>query len=66
MTNQPAQPPPCPGCGGSGQTGFFNGESRFLMSWVDCPDCAGTGVLLQEDPRAENPNRDSQSPTEQK
>jgi len=37
---------PCPGCGGSGQTSFFGGASRFILSWEDCPDCCGTGVLL--------------------
>ncbi|KJS03406.1 MAG: hypothetical protein VR65_01775 [Desulfobulbaceae bacterium BRH_c16a] len=37
---------PCPGCGGSGQTSYFAGESRFMLTWEDCPDCCGTGVLL--------------------
>lgn len=39
---------PCPGCGGSGQTSYFAGESRFMLTWEDCPDCSGTGVLLPE------------------
>ena len=39
---------PCPGCGGSGQTSCFYGESRFMMTWEDCPDCCGTGVILTE------------------
>ncbi|MFV0435851.1 MAG: hypothetical protein ACK5PS_00450 [Desulfopila sp.] len=38
------RPPPCPGCGGSGQTAFFRGVSRFVMELDDCPDCAGTGL----------------------
>jgi DnaJ-class molecular chaperone len=50
MTKSPRLPPqkttPCPGCGGSGQTGSFRGESRFQITWEDCPDCAGTGVDL--------------------
>jgi DnaJ-class molecular chaperone len=44
---------PCPGCGGSGQTSYFAGESRFMLTREDCPDCAGTGVLLPEDESAE-------------
>jgi DnaJ-class molecular chaperone len=40
---------PCPGCGGSGQTAYFGGESRFMLTWEDCPDCHGTGVLLREE-----------------
>ncbi len=39
---------PCPGCGGSGQTSYFGGESRFMLTWEDCPDCCGTGVVLDE------------------
>jgi len=37
---------PCPGCGGSGQTSFFGGASRFMLTWEDCPDCSGTGIVL--------------------
>jgi len=37
---------PCPACGGSGETAFFGGESRFMLTREDCPDCCGTGVLL--------------------
>jgi DnaJ-class molecular chaperone len=39
---------PCPGCGGSGQSSFFAGASRFMLTWEDCPDCCGTGVILEE------------------
>jgi DnaJ-class molecular chaperone len=41
-------PTPCPGCGGSGQTSYFDGESRFMLTWEDCPDCCGTGIVLDE------------------
>lgn len=41
------QPLTCPGCGGSGQTSFFGGASRFMFTWEDCPDCCGTGVVLE-------------------
>ncbi len=44
----PKQPTPCPGCGGSGQTSFFGGASRFMLTWEDCPDCCGTGIVLDE------------------
>lgn len=39
---------PCPGCGGSGQTSYFGGASRFMLTWEDCPDCCGTGVVLDD------------------
>lgn len=41
---------PCKGCGGSGQTSFFGGASRFMFTWEDCPDCHGTGVQLDNNP----------------
>ena len=44
------KPAPCMGCGGSGQTSFFGGASRFMFTWEDCPDCHGTGVNLGESP----------------
>ncbi|MGW8194438.1 MAG: hypothetical protein ACWGOX_09255, partial [Desulforhopalus sp.] len=40
---------PCPWCNGSGQTSFFSGESRFMFTWEDCPDCSGTGVVVDRD-----------------
>lgn len=42
------QPLTCPGCGGSGQTSFFGGASRFMLTWEDCPDCCGTGIVLEK------------------
>jgi DnaJ-class molecular chaperone len=48
-SSQPLKKPnPCIGCGGSGQTSFFGGASRFMFTWEDCPDCHGTGVTLDE------------------
>ncbi len=38
----------CQGCGGSGQISFFQGESRFLLTMEECPECFGTGMLLIE------------------
>ncbi|MFW2366073.1 MAG: hypothetical protein ACN4GW_06630 [Desulforhopalus sp.] len=37
---------PCPWCSGSGQISYFGGESRFMFTWEDCPDCSGTGIVL--------------------
>lgn len=44
----PKRHTPCPGCGGSGQTSYFGGASRFMLTWEDCPDCCGTGIILDE------------------
>lgn len=44
--SSPSQKKVCPGCNGSGQTAYFGGESRFMFTWEDCPDCCGTGVEL--------------------
>jgi hypothetical protein len=48
LRHPPPTPPPCPGCGGSGQTSFFGGASRFMLTWEDCPDCCGTGIIIDE------------------
>lgn len=59
MTDPESQLPkkttPCIGCGGSGQTSFFGGASRFMFTWEDCPDCHGTGITLDE-PTTKEPN----------
>jgi DnaJ-class molecular chaperone len=41
--------PVCPACGGTGQLNFFKGESRFLLSEEECPNCCGLGYLLDEE-----------------
>lgn len=66
---EPQRPPPqittlYPGCGGSGQTGSFRGESRFLITWEGCPDCAGSGVDLNR-PGPLPHNSGEQNPDEQ-
>jgi len=38
----------CQGCGGSGQISFFQGESRFLLTMEECPECFGTGIRKAE------------------
>jgi hypothetical protein len=50
------QSKPCPGCGGSGQTSFFAGESRFMFTIEDCPDCCGTGIDLNDSENADPPD----------
>ncbi|MCP3888009.1 MAG: hypothetical protein GY702_03930 [Desulfobulbaceae bacterium] len=49
---------PCRGCGGSGQTSYFGGESRFMLTWEDCPDCCGTGVDLEKNSPEDNRTTD--------
>ena len=42
------KPLPCPGCNGTGQTTYFGGVSRFLLSYEDCLECNGVGFLKAE------------------
>jgi DnaJ-class molecular chaperone len=58
----PKRQTPCPGCGGSGQTSFFGGASRFMLTWEDCPDCCGTGIVLDE-PDPEQQDKDNNKDT---
>lgn len=39
----------CPTCGGTGDIGFFQGESRFFITREECPACCGLGYILPED-----------------
>jgi len=43
----PGQKKVCPSCGGSGQIQFFQGESRFLLTVEECPECCGTGYITE-------------------
>ncbi len=57
----------CDSCGGSGQIGFFQGESRFVISWDECLECNGTG--MQDDENSEknddtSSNREKQNPSD--
>lgn len=62
MTDTDRKNKQCPGCGGSGQTSYFGGESRFMLTWEDCPDCCGTGIELSNDngPTPPETSEDSQ------
>lgn len=44
----------CEVCDGSGQRPHFKGVSRFVLSWEDCPVCAGMGYLIVPDTPAES------------
>ncbi|MBU4262071.1 MAG: hypothetical protein KKC76_09395 [Proteobacteria bacterium] len=39
----------CEICNGSGQLSSFMGVSRFLLSWEECPECAGLGYIIDPD-----------------
>ncbi len=43
----------CNTCGGSGEIGFFQGESRFFITREECPVCFGVGFIDEKD-RAED------------
>ncbi len=40
----------CATCGGTGQISYFLGESRFLLTSEECPDCMGTGIEQDQSP----------------
>jgi len=39
----------CNTCGGSGEIGFFQGESRFFITREECPACYGLGYTLDQE-----------------
>lgn len=43
----------CPLCNGSGQFSTFKGVSRFLLTWEECPQCAGLGYLPEPVPKGQ-------------
>jgi len=46
----------CNTCGGSGEIGFFQGESRFFITREECPACCGFGYVLDEEPSGKAPD----------
>lgn len=58
------QKPVCPTCGGSGEIGFFQGESRFLLTREECPACFGLGYVLEDtdDPTYSAPDSPAHKP----
>ena len=39
----------CNTCGGSGEIGYFQGESRFFITREECPACFGVGFIDEDD-----------------
>jgi len=39
----------CNTCGGSGEIGFFQGESRFFITREECPACCGLGYVIEDE-----------------
>lgn len=57
----------CPTCGGTGDIGFFQGESRFFITHEECPACCGLGYILPEDEdEAEQTQPDDPAPAADK
>ena len=52
----------CPTCGGTGQIGYFQGVSRFLLSWEECPRCGGTGYCPDEKPARPEQKKNAPAP----
>jgi DnaJ-class molecular chaperone len=58
----------CEHCGGTGQLSYFKGESRFLLTWFECPECCGTGCQVESnaaDDTAGRRDSDSRSDVQQ-
>ena len=64
----PADRKTCTNCNGSGQVSFFKGESRFILSWEDCPECAGMGFVIpvEDPPLQDNDEGEARSPSPSK
>ncbi|MBM9536511.1 hypothetical protein [Desulfobulbus alkaliphilus] len=39
----------CNTCGGTGEIGYFQGESRFFITREECPACCGFGYVLEDE-----------------
>ena len=52
----------CNTCGGSGEIGYFQGESRFFITREECPACFGLGYILEKEPdESSNPEPESKN-----
>ncbi|WP_028579116.1 hypothetical protein [Desulfogranum japonicum] len=49
----------CDTCGGSGEIGYFQGESRFFITREECPACYGLGYILEDDEKASEENKEA-------
>ena len=45
----------CNTCGGSGEIGYFQGESRFFITREECPACLGVGYTELDEAQPETP-----------
>ncbi len=54
---------PCPVCEGSGQISYFGGESRFVITWEDCPDCLGSGLELTDEEEVKDDEKKNKTNT---
>jgi Archaea-specific RecJ-like exonuclease, contains DnaJ-type Zn finger domain len=51
----------CNTCGGNGEIGYFQGESRFFITREECPACYGVGYVLDLDEEsAADPGQNTQ------
>jgi DnaJ-class molecular chaperone len=50
----------CEVCDGSGQVSFFKGESRFVVSWEECPQCLGLGFQEETEREPGENNEESE------
>jgi DnaJ-class molecular chaperone len=49
----------CELCHGTGQRCYFGGESRFVLTWQDCPACDGTGEVAEANEGAKKDETDA-------
>lgn len=54
----------CNTCGGSGEIGYFQGESRFFITREECPACYGLGYILEKEPDQANLEPESKNQEE--
>lgn len=57
------EPKTCEACNGAGQISFFQGVSRFFITWEECPLCGGLGHIPTESPEQEDGHAESPDAT---
>ena len=55
----------CGMCAGSGQLTHFQGVSRFLLSWEECPECGGFGFVIIDEERNEQNSKQESEPADE-
>ncbi len=56
----------CNTCGGSGEIGYFQGESRFMLTREECPACYGFGYMLDDEEPDASASSDSDAASPEK